>query len=99
MAWSRLSCSRADTLVHLWRQVVAVTPSGLAAAPLGLLGLAAWAAGNGALLNCCVDRMGQVDPGYSLTELLADLTRSAVPPSFCDTVTREFRSDPRLLAG
>jgi hypothetical protein len=95
VAWARLTRKRADDHVELWRQVVARTPADLASAPLCLLGMAAWVSGNGALQNCCVERMEEVDPSYSLAHLLADINRRALPPSFWDQLAREFSSGPR----
>ena len=43
----------AEQHLALWLHVVARLPPELAVAPLCLLGVSAWAAGNGTLLNCC----------------------------------------------
>ncbi|MFC6344376.1 DUF4192 family protein, partial [Nocardioides hankookensis] len=48
---------------------------------------AAWQAGQGALAWCAVDRCVDVDPGYSLAGLVAELLTRAVPP---DTWEGEF---------
>ena len=47
----------------------------------GVLGFAAWLAGDGALAWCAVDRGREVDPDHSLLSLVADLLQGAVPPS------------------
>ena len=38
-------------------------PPAISAAPLALLGMAAWIGGNGALLNCCIDELRRIHPG------------------------------------
>ncbi len=70
VAWAQLSRERAESHVTLWQQVVARTPSWLASAPLCLLGMAAWVSGNGALQNCCIERVDRIDPSYSMATLL-----------------------------
>ena len=83
----------------LWHQVVARVPPELAAAPLCLLGLAAWAAGEGTLLNCCGARVRALDPTYSMGQLLVDLSTRALPPSFWDVLAADLRRELGLLAG
>jgi hypothetical protein len=57
LAWALMSPSNAEDHVRLWGAVVAHVPPTLAAAPLCLLGMAAWVSGAGALLNCCCERL------------------------------------------
>jgi hypothetical protein len=99
VAWAQLSRERAEDHVALWQQVVARTPPWLASAPLCLLGMAAWVAGNGALQNCCLERMDRIDPTYTMADLLADINRRALPPHYWDELLREFRRHPEMLAG
>ena len=94
VAWAQLSRERAEDHVALWQQVVARTPSWLASAPLCLLGMAAWVAGNGALQNCCIERVDRIDPTYTMADLLADINRRALPPHYWDELLREFRRHP-----
>jgi Domain of unknown function (DUF4192) len=81
LAWALISPEDAEKYVRLWGAVVAKVPPRLAAAPLCLLGFAAWACGAGALLNCCCERLARVDPDYSLGRLLRDISAQALPPS------------------
>ena len=83
----------------MWAQVVAASPPEVASAPLGLLGAAAWIGGNGALLNCCVERLEREDPGYTLGHLLADLSERALPPSLWDEMVGDLRSEVGSVTG
>jgi hypothetical protein len=80
LAWSLIASTTADDHVRLWSAVVAHVPPTLAAAPLCLLGMAAWVVGSGALLNCCCERLTRVDPDYSLGRVLAEISEQAIPP-------------------
>jgi hypothetical protein len=81
LAWALISPGNADDHLRLWGSVVAHVPPILAAAPLCLLGMAAWLSGDGALLNCCCERLAQVAPEYSMGRLLAEVSERAFPPS------------------
>jgi hypothetical protein len=99
VAWAQLTREHAEDHVALWQQVVSRTPAWLASAPLCLLGMAAWVSGNGALQNCCIERVEQIDPTYSMASLLADINLRALPPRYWDELLREFRRHPEMLAG
>jgi hypothetical protein len=71
----------------------------VAPAPLGLLGMAAWINGNGALLNCCVERLEEIDPGYTLGHLLAEISERALPPSLWDELVGDLRTEVGAVAG
>jgi hypothetical protein len=92
VAWALMSRRSADSQVDLWRQVVARTTAPYEAAPLCLLGMAAWIAGNGALQNCCLDRVRLVEPNYSMAELLAEINQRALSPSLWDVLAGEIRA-------
>ena len=79
LAWALITPTNAEDHVRLWGGVVARVPPTVAAAPLCLLGMAAWVSGAGALLNCCCERLTKVDPHYSMGRLLADISERAVP--------------------
>jgi hypothetical protein len=103
LAWALISADNAEEHVQLWGAVVAKMPPTLAAAPLCLLGLAAWVCGAGALLNCCCERLAQVDPAYSLGRLLRDISAQALPPSLWQQMGGELqaglRAERTSLAG
>jgi hypothetical protein len=86
LAWALIGVANAEKHVRLWGGVVAQVPPTLASAPLCLLGMAAWASGAGALLNCCCERLAQVDPDYSMGRLLRDISARAVPPSLWEQI-------------
>ena len=90
-AWAMITRDDADLHVQLWRRVVARVPPAMSAAPLGLLGMAAWVDGNGALQNLCGERLAEIHPGYTMGEILLDLSDRAVPPSAWNTWAAEMR--------
>src|SRR5215211_87146 len=92
-AWARISRSNAEQHVRLWRSVVSRVPPELAAAPLCLLGMAAWIGGEGALVNCCWDRVSQIHPDYSMGRLLADISERGVPPSVWQEIRDDMQAD------
>ena len=87
--------TREDARRHLvlWQQVVARTPPDLAAPALCLVGVAAWASGNGTLLNACCERLADLDPGYPMGRLLSDVSRRALPPAWWDAMADALRRD------
>jgi hypothetical protein len=103
LAGALISPTNAEDHVRLWGSVVAHVPPTLAAAPLCLLGMAAWLSGSGALLNCCCERLVQVAPEYSMGRLLTEISDRALPPSLWEQIGGEMQAGPRaefgLLAG
>jgi Domain of unknown function (DUF4192) len=95
LAWALISPTNAEELVRLWGGVVAHVPPTLAAAPLCLLGIAAWVEGSGALLNCCCERLAHVDPSYSMGRLLCEISAQALPPSLWQQMREEMQAGLR----
>ncbi|HEU4908126.1 MAG TPA: DUF4192 domain-containing protein [Propionibacteriaceae bacterium] len=93
VAWARISPSDAEEHITLWGSVVSRVPPELSAAPLCLLGMAAWVAGHGSLVNCCWERVSRVDPHYSLGKLLGDIGQRGVPPSLWQELKAEMRAE------
>ena len=87
--------TREDARRHLalWQEVVARVPPELARAPLCLLGIAAWADGNGTLLNACCERLADLDPAYPMGRLLSDVSSRALPPAWWDAMADGLRRD------
>lgn len=87
--------TREDARRHLavWQEVVGRTPPELAPGVLGVLGIAAWADGNGTLLNACCERLDELDPGYPMGGLLSDVSRRALPPAWWDAMADGLRRD------
>ncbi len=79
-AWAGISRAEARRHVELWSALVRRCPADLVPHAAGVLGIAAWLAGDGALAWCAVDRAAEVDPDHSLARLVADLLEAAVPP-------------------
>jgi hypothetical protein len=84
VAWAMISWKDAEQHRRVWARVVARTVPPLEAAPLCLLGFCAWICGDGAMMNCCVQRVSDVDPNYSFGQLLARISRQALPPRLWD---------------
>ena len=94
-AWALISPLDAEAHIALWSRVVSRCVPELAGGPLCLLGVAAWIGGNGTLQMCCVDRAQQLDPGYSMAELLSELNRRAVPPVLWNDIAPGLRGEIR----
>ena len=95
LAWALLTPTNADDHARLWSAVVAQVPPTLAAAPLCLLGMAAWVVGAGALLNCCCERLTRVDPDYSMGGVLAEISEQAIPPRRWEEIARDIQYELR----
>ena len=91
-AWALMSREKAADHVSLWCRVVSVAVPPSEAAPLGMLAMAGWLSGNGALLNCCIERLERVAPDYSLLRLCRDISDQAVPPRHFDLIAEEMRA-------
>lgn len=83
-AWAMMRRSNAEFHAELWQQVVERSVAPFEAAPLCLLGMAAWISGQGTLQVCCVERVQAVDPDYSMGDLLAEINQRAMPPQLWD---------------
>ncbi|MDT0201335.1 DUF4192 domain-containing protein [Nocardioides sp. AE5] len=74
----------ASLYVDFWRAVVRRSPEALVAAPAGLLALAAWLDGDGALAWCAVERCAASEPDHELVRVVSGMLMAAVPPSKWD---------------
>ncbi len=90
-AWLMLDRSTAWAHVELWQRVVARAVAPLEPGPLCLLGMAAWVAGQGTLQVCCLERVRDVEPDYTMADLLEDINARAVPPDFWPDVRASMR--------
>ena len=75
-----LNAETARSHLELWGAVVPRVPDGGAPAVLGLLGLAAWLAGEGALQVCCLERGLALEPDHSLLRLVETINVMGVHP-------------------
>ena len=103
LAWAMIDSDDAEQHARVWMQVVNQVPPTLSAAPLALLGMAAWIAGDGALQNCCCDELARLHPRYSMGGLLSTISNRALSPELWHTLgggmQAELRRELDLLAG
>jgi hypothetical protein len=93
VAWARISHRNAEEHIRLWGSVVSRVPPELSAAPLCLLGMAAWVAGDGGLVNCCWERVSQIDPHYSMGKLLGDIGERGISPALWQELKAEMQAE------
>jgi hypothetical protein len=96
VAWATITPEEADEHIAVWQAVVERITPALSSAPLALLGMAAWIGGNGALLNCCTERLARIDPGYSMGRLLDSISERALSPKLWKTLATEIREELAL---
>lgn len=89
--WPHFSKELAPQQLALWRGVVAVVDRAGAVAPLGLLALAAWLTGEGALATCCIERGQRINPQHSLLRLVDTINLAGVPPTAWEQMQRVIR--------
>jgi hypothetical protein len=97
VAWAMISGKDAEQHRRVWARVVARTVPPLEAAPLCLLGFCAWICGDGAMMNCCIQRVANVDPEYSFGQLLAKISHQALPPHLWDEVGTADRKQRSIV--
>ncbi|MCL2470464.1 MAG: DUF4192 domain-containing protein [Propionibacteriaceae bacterium] len=79
--WKVLSASKARQYLHFWKEVVSRTPQGIRTVVLAVTGMFAWIAGEGVLMNVCLEEAEQADSEYPLVRMLSRIARCGVPPS------------------
>lgn len=77
--------------------MVSRTVDWLSPAPVGLVSIAAWLTGNGALLNCGIARLESIEPEYGLLRLLQDMSWRAIPPSAWEELGPAMRAELDLV--
>lgn len=75
-----LTTETAPREVARWAQVVRKCLLSLQAIPLGLLGMAAWVSGDGALQVVCLEKAQQLDPECALVSILDTINAEMLPP-------------------
>ena len=83
-AWMSITRDEAAEHLALWRSVLDLTPEPQAPPVLCLAATAGWLSGNGAVMNICLERALDIQPSYSLAQLLTDVMRQAIPPGAWD---------------
>ncbi len=76
-----LSGETAERQLALWTRVVRYSLVEHQAAALGLLGMAAWQNGDGALQMVCLERLDRIDPLAPIAALLASVNTAVMPPT------------------
>jgi len=90
--WQFFDAARAGRLVVLWQSAVAVVARAGAPAPLGLLALAAWLHGEGALQTCCLERGLRIAPEHSLLRLVDQMMVAGLPPAMWPQIQHSLMS-------
>ena len=80
-AWSLMTQHEAREHVSFWADVARRAPEPYAAPAVALLGWAAWLSGDGALAWAALDRCAEVEPGYSMADLLRQIVEQAIDPA------------------
>lgn len=75
-----LSVENAEEQLGLWTRIVRHTLPAHRPAVLGLLGMAAWQNGDGALAMVCLEQLDRIDPLEPIAALLDWLNGEVVPP-------------------
>lgn len=87
-----LDKATAEHRLALWSRVVNRIPEEVSYGPLGLLGLAAWLTGNGALASVCLERLDVICPRSGLRAMLADIVGGMIPPTAWPTIVADLRA-------
>lgn len=78
----------ADPVTAVLQDLATCCDGDWAVAPLTLLALQHWQAGQGALANACIDRALALDPAYRMARLAEQLLRAGVPPRWVGALRR-----------
>jgi len=91
--WGDLTRRTARLYVDLWSVIVGDVPDAGVPAALGVLGMAAWVAGDGALQVCCVERGLTLAPEHSLLRLVETINILGVHPKTWAKVRRSMTTE------
>lgn len=79
--WLPRNLTADRAMVHRWCEIAGMVPPELQAPTATLVAVLAWGSGEGTLANVAVDRALQVDPRYTLAQLVQQMvTRTLMPP-------------------
>jgi len=104
--WKILTRTKAKQYLPFWKQVMIRTPRGVRTAGLVVTGIIAWIAGEGALMNICLEEAESTDPEYPLVDMLREIAVGCLPPSYWEKMNPApqeeesccFTEDPRAEA-
>jgi len=91
--WKILTREKAKDYLPFWKQVLTRTPHGVRTAALGVTGIVAWIAGEGALMNICLEEAEKADPEYPLVRMLSDISVGGLPPSYWKEMNSRLREE------
>jgi hypothetical protein len=77
----RLEQRTAPAAVQIWTAVIQHSLVPYLVGPLGLLGVAAWLTGDGAMQTVCLERIDRIDPTDPLAAMLDWINATVLPPS------------------
>ncbi|GAB3702040.1 DUF4192 domain-containing protein [Mariniluteicoccus flavus] len=91
IALTRIRRRDAEDHVDLWSQVARGSAAPFDVPPVCLAGVAAWASGDGALMNVCIERAERAEPDFSLLAILQDISDAGVPPHEWDSLCAQLK--------
>lgn len=89
--WKILTRARAKEYLPFWKQVMVRAPKPVRTAGLAVTGIIAWIAGEGALMNICLEEAESMDPEYPLVEMLSQISLGCLPPSYWEIMNSSLR--------
>ena len=92
--WKILTKAKAEEYLPFWKQAMTRTPKGVRTAALAVTGIMAWIAGEGALMNICLEEAEATDPEYPLVEMLNQISLGGLPPSYWDKLNPTLQEKP-----
>jgi hypothetical protein len=85
LVWLTLERAQADADLEVWAQVTRAAPDPWLPPAGALAGFAGWIGGKGVLAWHAVDRVREVDPDYTMADLLAQALAQGVNPDMWDS--------------
>jgi len=97
--WRILTRDKAKQYLPFWIEAMTRTPKGVRTAALAVTGIIAWIAGEGALMNICLEEAESTDPEYPLVEILSQISLGALPPSYWDEMNPALQEEEASCLG
>ena len=91
--WTVLTKEKAKQYLPFWIEALTRTPRGVRTAALAVTGIIAWIAGEGALMNICLEEAESTDPEYPLVDMLREISFGALPPSYWDKMNPALQEE------
>jgi len=84
-----LTTSKAVACLPFWKEVLIRTPYPMRSAVLGVTAMVAWVAGEGALMNICIEEAEKTDPDYPLVSLVKQISMACLTPASWEEIRAE----------